>query len=496
MSKTIEELIRIHPGEDLQFYDFPHGSCVMLMPAEANWIKTSATGRWIFEKLLEQPRTLGDIVQEVADHYGLPEQAVAPSVEALVAELCANGLATRGVRSPESQHRPQILEEQPLQELWFNITARCNLRCQHCYDPHASAAGERIELATARELIDQAAAMGVTHLVLSGGEPTLHPHLEEIVRHAERAGRLDIKLVTNGTKSDMAYWDRILPQLDNIQVSLDGLSAPTNDAIRGEGVYQRATELMSHIRRHFPELLSGISFTPLRGNVGEIPRLYELAQALGARYIHLNRPKLPGARLLDAPAGDGLTHEDRLFCSALDEFDKLAESVAKDAVKSVGMARKEIPELDRGFDPGLQLLSPMRVSRCAAGVLNICVNHTGDCFPCAALIAPDHACGNIHEDSLSTIYERMRHRMEEAFDVERDPECRACDFRSFCGGGCRATAGGLAERDRACGILKQRFVRVLGSIGLPKGGKRRDAEDADEPQDGTPAWASLRLHCE
>lgn len=89
------------------------------------------------------------------------------------------------------------LEERParsdrtdqLSFLWREITGRCQLTCRHCYadsgprGTHGSMTGEDW-----KRVIDEAARLGVGHVQFIGGEPTLHPALPDLVRHARRRG--------------------------------------------------------------------------------------------------------------------------------------------------------------------------------------------------------------------------------------------------------------------------------------------------------------------
>ena len=79
------------------------------------------------------------------------------------------------------------------------LTYRCPLRCAYCSNP--------VDYAEVREALNadgwarvfsEAAALGVLHVGLTGGEPTLHPELEGIVWGAARAD-LYTHLVTAGT---------------------------------------------------------------------------------------------------------------------------------------------------------------------------------------------------------------------------------------------------------------------------------------------------------
>ena len=65
---------------------------------------------------------------------------------------------------------------------------RCNLACTYCneYDKHSLP----VALATLRERINHLARLRTANIELSGGEPLLHPDLDDLIRHIREAGAL------------------------------------------------------------------------------------------------------------------------------------------------------------------------------------------------------------------------------------------------------------------------------------------------------------------
>jgi MoaA/NifB/PqqE/SkfB family radical SAM enzyme len=101
------------------------------------------------------------------------------------------------------------------------VTRRCNLACAYCneFDNVSSP----IPLEAAFRRVDRLAALGTTIITLSGGEPLLHPGLEEIVRRIRRHGIL-AGLITNGyllTPQRIDHLNRA--GLDHLQISIDNV---------------------------------------------------------------------------------------------------------------------------------------------------------------------------------------------------------------------------------------------------------------------------------
>jgi len=97
----------------------------------------------------------------------------------------------------------------------------CNLDCGYCneYDKVSSP----VPLDTMLRRIDRLADLGTTIITLSGGEPTLHPHLDAIIRRIRERGAI-ATLITNGyllTPKRIQRLNRV--GLDYLQISIDNV---------------------------------------------------------------------------------------------------------------------------------------------------------------------------------------------------------------------------------------------------------------------------------
>jgi len=161
----------------------------------------------------------------------------------------------------------------PFLVVW-NFTAKCNLRCKHCY-----AAGRRGEFSLEQRLnvVDQLADAGVAILAISGGEPLMEDDLWEVASHAAERGLL-VNIATNGTLIDE---DAALKLKEAgtayVEISLDSHIPEVHDAFRGvKGAYERTIEGIRHCVE--AGLMVGIATTATKLNIGHIPHIIELAR--------------------------------------------------------------------------------------------------------------------------------------------------------------------------------------------------------------------------
>jgi MoaA/NifB/PqqE/SkfB family radical SAM enzyme len=98
---------------------------------------------------------------------------------------------------------------------------RCNLACKYCneYDDFS----KPVPLETMKRRVDDLARLGTTVVTLSGGEPLLHPELDEIIAHMRKYSII-VGMITNGY---LLTADRIRrlnrAGLDHLQISIDNV---------------------------------------------------------------------------------------------------------------------------------------------------------------------------------------------------------------------------------------------------------------------------------
>ena len=173
----------------------------------------------------------------------------------------------------------------------WNLTKKCNLRCEHCYISagRISKAEARDELSTGEcfRVIDQICEVNPEALlILTGGEPLLRKDVFEIAAYANSRG-LWVVVGTNGVFVTEQLSQRMIDAgIKGVSLSLDSLDPATHDRFRGvEGAWDNTvngSEVLQQLGLPFI-----VQTTIGEHNVHEILEIAQLAYELGARVFNL-----------------------------------------------------------------------------------------------------------------------------------------------------------------------------------------------------------------
>lgn len=354
-----------------------------------------------------------------------------------------------------------------------NLTRRCNLACAHCYmdaEQRAKPApGELSDEAMGDLFGDIGARAPGTILVLTGGEPLLHPGLEGLVSAGVAAG-LRMVLGTNGVLLTAEKAARLKAAgLEGMGISLDSVSASSHDSFRGmHGAFARSCAAVRMCRE--AGLHAQIHFTVTRRNRAELRAAVAMAKDLGAAILNF---------FFLVCVGRGESRMDltpQEYETALREIAELQRTSQGILVQTrcTPHFKRVLHQIDpkspytraEGYDGG----------GCPAATHYCRITPKGDVTPCPYI---ELSGGNLSDGGFWKVWDDSR-----LFNSLRDPSllggrCGSCEYKQICGG-CRARAlvdaGDLMGEDPSCAWQ-------------PAGGEpiaARLAADPDAPVDWTP----------
>ncbi|MEH3148326.1 MAG: pyrroloquinoline quinone biosynthesis protein PqqE [Methylobacterium frigidaeris] len=324
--------------------------------------------------------------------------------------------------------------------LLAELTHRCPLRCPYCSNPlELDRRSAELDTATWERVLTEAAALGVLHVHLSGGEPTARQDIVAITAACARLG-LYSNLITSGVGGALPKLDALSEAgLDHVQLSIQAAEAANAERIGGLrnaqpqkfAFAERVTAL------GLPLTLNAVIH---RGNIDEVPAIIDLAVQLGAKRLEVAHTQYYGWAYVNRAA----------LMPAKPEVDRSIRVVEEARARLKGRLV-------------IDLVVPDYYARypkaCAGGwgrrLMN--VTPTGKVLPChAAETIPGLEFWHVQDRSLAEIWARSPAFAAYRGTAWMKEPCRSCDRRETDWGGCRcqalALAGDAAATDPACSL--------------------------------------------
>ena len=302
--------------------------------------------------------------------------------------------------------------------LTWELTYACNLACVHCLSSSGQRDDRELSTEQAKAVLDELAALQVFYINIGGGEPMIRRDFFEIVEHSI-ANNIGVKFSTNGAFIDQKNAERLaaMDYLD-IQISLDGTDAVTNDAVRGEGSYDTAIRAMDNLKAAgFGQFK--ISVVVTRHNVDQLDEFKALADSYGAQ-LRITRLR---------PAGRGADTWDELHPTNAQQRQIYNWLLAHGENVLTGDSFFHLNAFGESL-PGLNL--------CGAGRVVCLIDPIGDVYACPFVIHDTFKAGNVLEDGGFTHVWRESDLFTELREPQSAGACASCGAFDACQGGCMA----------------------------------------------------------
>jgi len=340
------------------------------------------------------------------------------------------------VRKPPSPAGPVVI---------WNLVRRCNLTCRHCYATSADKDFPN-ELSTPEiyAVMDDLDRFGVPVLILSGGEPLMHPDIFRISRRAKRMG-FYVALSSNGTLISELNIGKIAEVgYDYVGVSLDGMGETHDRFRRRDGAFDEALRGIRLCRD--AGLKVGIRFTLTQDNAPELPELLRLMDEEGIDKFYLSHLNYAGRgyknRREDAQhritrRGMELLFEqcwDDVQCGRRREF--VTGNNDADGAYLLRWAARRIPRHQERLRAMLEAWGGN-----ASGINIANIDNEGRVHP--DTMWWDYTLGNVKERPFSQIWQDTSDPLMAGLKLRRRPlkgRCAQCSHLSICGGNSRTRA--------------------------------------------------------
>lgn len=341
---------------------------------------------------------------------------------------------------------------QPGPPMWLlaEVTYRCPLHCVFCYNPVDFASHEQ-ELSTDDWLrvLREGRELGAVQCGFSGGEPLLRDDLEILVGEARRLGYYT-NLITSGVGLTEARLEAFKAAgLDHIQLSFQDSTREINDFLSHTRTFDLKQKVARMIReRGWPMVMNVVIH---RLNIGQIGRIIEMADELGAEYLELANAQYYSWALLNREQLMPSREQLRAAEAITDEWKaKLADRMRILFV---------VPDYHEG-----------KPKKCMNGWGNVFLTVTpdGTALPChTARMLPGLSFPNVGDSSLRDIwYDSPGFNRYRGTGWMKQP-CRDCEHKEEDLGGCRCQAyliaGDAEAADPVC-PKSPKHERVLDAL--------------------------------
>jgi radical SAM protein with 4Fe4S-binding SPASM domain len=266
------------------------------------------------------------------------------------------------------------------------LTARCDLICPGCY---AFLGRQMLSWPVVRQLIDQLAQMRVFQLALGGGEPTLYPHLVDVVAYA-RQQKMVANITTHGGHLTPALVASLRKAgVGQINISLNA-SAPEHNTGRGERPWQSAMNGLEQLRHS--GITTGVNCLVTAPSLAYLPELLSMLVDKQIRNVTILGPK---------PANDPhwllqhqLTDEDYLQLQAILHQWHAELNITVDCAL-VGRIMGDLPT---------DTLRSAGIYGCMAAQRMCVIDADGNVWPCAFQKSAHFCGGNILNSPFRDIW--------------------------------------------------------------------------------------------
>lgn len=317
----------------------------------------------------------------------------------------------------------------------LEITGRCNMHCMHCRASNMTKAN--MELDEISKLSTFAVGHGTKtmEMVISGGEPTLHPNFAEVLLRIKNSGVENASITTNG----LCFGDSHLEAIRNanfnrlmVSVSLDSADPAKHIAMRQHPrAFSGANEALDKIiNAGIPGTVASIRSTIKPGQIGEMESIVIHGASFGVKRFGFSSV-LPSGRAYKDKSLEMTPKEKRLFLEKIQYLQNKYSSIAIDT-------NDPLKHLVYGNEAEKNKDENIVFGGCGAGAITFNVNSDGIMTPCAMLdvVIMDTRDKNIVEIEEAYRQSRFVQRM---LDLRLSKKCGKCSHKYQCVG-CRARA--------------------------------------------------------
>ena len=302
--------------------------------------------------------------------------------------------------------------------IMIQLTDSCNLNCKHCCAKMIKKNG-----IMSKEIIDTVISLEPEKIVLTGGEPMMHPQFMMTLKYIHQNYHGIIVLMTNGTLIDDNNIDELCSNIDFFDISIDGTNEHDTNIVRGYGVYKKVeTTIKKLVQRG-----QRVNVSAVQECCSSDKEFHKWAKRLGATST---------MRMLNI----------------VDEVEKNFDLLIS------GGKERYIEDICQEFRN-----AKLNGHMCSCGMsrYELVVGVDGTIYPCGGLVDEHYIIGNINN------YENLKERKDIIEALLQEPilqKCKNCIYRGGCWG-CLSEVKNYSRYPEVfqeyCSFNKRKWRRIL-----------------------------------
>lgn len=355
----------------------------------------------------------------------------------------------------EFLHRKAAFAKIPLSGT-FELTPVCNMNCKMCYVRMSRAQQESIRpLRTAREwlaLAEEAKKAGLLYLLITGGEPFLHPQIREILTGLHKMGFI-ISINSNGTLIDekTVAWLKECPPV-RINITLYGASDETYDRLcANPHGFSQVTRGIRLLRDAGISVKLNCSITPHNAVDLEVIVAYAKSEGL---LISATSYMFPPLRRDPNKVGknDRFRPEEAAYYSAK------VEALVNGEEAFLTRPEEELPPLPG--DTEENCADSGDIMRCRAGKCSFWVTWEGKMLACGMLPASNQE-PNVFDQGFAHCW---KYTVEKTEAIRLPAKCANCSLKDVC----KACAAMVMTESGSFTTVPEYRCRMAHSFGMER----------------------------
>ncbi|MEB2837369.1 MAG: radical SAM protein [Desulfurococcales archaeon] len=355
--------------------------------------------------------------------------------------VTGRGTVSTRIKGRYGPGRPSRFSSEYRPVVFWNITYKCNLRCEHCYiraGPDVRLPELSVEevLGVARQIVEH----GIPLVVFTGGEPLVSEKFWRAAEYLAGRERPKLSLSTNGTLIDGEAAGRLKRLgFKYVGVSLDSLKPELHDKFRGvRGAWEAAVRGMrASVEAGIP---TGLRVTATRRNIAEVPEMIDFAAKLGLSRVSVYLLDTIGRG--EEVKGDVPSVEQvKWMVDRLIEKAREYEGVLEILLVRMNYAGIYVADRVAGSREEFLRLLELLQAQGDCGRKTVSIYPDGTVKPCQFI--DYYTIGDLRRERLSDILSPRNPRLRPFLEMHRHlrgPRCSRCPFRRICGGGSRNRA--------------------------------------------------------